>query len=165
MTLTLTSTNARIRVPDLGQGWQFEESCDQPQGQSLVTQIRCRLAIPGEFALLTAQDILLPPEEVRPAEVWAREVFSAQYAQKYEGVKLGYLETIRVEGRDWLEVSWELIVHARLAPIAKIERLLCHHNHLLVLGAEASIKDLRRYWPEVTSWLEGVHFRALENPH
>ena len=57
---------------------------------------------------------------------------------------------------------WELILHARLAPLAKIERLHCHHDHLLVLSAEASARDLRRYWPEVTSWFEQTRFRALE---
>lgn len=154
-----TSSNARIRVPILGQEWQLEE--DQTQVEAITT-VRSRLVVPGQFALLTAQDILQSPAEVRSAESWAREVFSARYAHKYEAVKLGYLETLRLNGRDWLEVSWELIIHARLAPLAKLERIHCSNNHLLVVSAEASAKDLRRYWPEVTNWLEGVHFRALE---
>jgi hypothetical protein len=80
-------------------------------------------------------------------------------------VKQKSIEAVIEGGFEWLGVYWELILHVRLAPLTKIERLLCHKNHLLAVSAETPAKDLRRYWPEVSAWFEGVRFRVLENPH
>ncbi|MDX2008041.1 MAG: hypothetical protein SFU83_22590 [Meiothermus sp.] len=147
-----TTPNGRVSVPVLGQGWALEE-----QSSTLATRVSARLVVPGQFALFVAEDHYA---EVRcDAEGWARARLE-EYSGRYEAVTCRSLEPVEVGGVRWLEASLEIIVHSRLAPLNKLERIAAVGGHRLTLSTEASAKDLRKYWLEAQRWLEETRFGA-----
>lgn len=158
VTETYTTPDGRISVPLLGERWQIES-----EHGSSKTEVRCRLAVPGLMAFFQAGDSYLSDTQPHDPQVWV-QLFKGQYEQKYEGVTYQYSENLDLNGTTWVESSIELLLHARLAPVTKVERVACINHHLLVVSVEAPAKDLRKYWPDASRWFVEVQFAALTRP-
>ena len=155
MVEVFTSQNHRISVPLLGRGWLLEQHSSTTQ-----TKVLARLTVPGQFALLLAEDNF-HESLIHDATTWMG-LRQAEYTQKYESVTCNYLEQTDVNGLAWLEASLEITIHSRLAPLNKIERILVEENHGLVLSMEAQAKDFRKYWLETQRWFNEVRFTSLQ---
>lgn len=147
------SQNHRISAPLLGKEWFLEE-----KSTSGTTRVMARLTVPGQFAFFVAENSYV--EVPQEPETWA-QMRQAENAQNYETVNCTYFEPISIDGVRWLEVSLEITVHARLAPLNKLERIAVVGTHRLILSVEASAKDLRKYWLEAQRWFSEVQFAVV----
>ncbi|WP_299433619.1 hypothetical protein [uncultured Meiothermus sp.] len=148
------SQNHRISAPRLGKEWSLEE-----QSTRRTTRVMARLTVPGQFAFFVAEDSQV--EVPQQPEAWAR-MRQAEYAQNYQAVNCNYRESVSRDGVRWLEVSLEITLHARLAPLNKLERIAVVGSHRLILSVEASAKDLRKFWLEAQQWFDEVQFAVLK---
>jgi hypothetical protein len=122
--------------------------------------VKAKRDVPGELFFMIAKDYSVDPAAVRPAEDLVRNVFANNYARMFEEVRYDFVQTTTVDGVEWVEAAMQMR-HAIMGLIAKIERVSCAGNHVLILSAEGSQDAVRANWPAAQQWLSASRFRAL----
>lgn len=158
------SRNQAIAVPlPEPPDWSIDEQAGVTQGANTVTMVKIRRTAPGEFFFLLAKEYTVDPPSVLPPETLVREVFAGQYRKVFEAVRQDFIETRTVDGVTWVQ-SFLQMHHARLGLLAKVERVTCAGNHVLIVSAEGAQEDMRRLFSTATAWMDGVRFATLGQP-
>lgn len=147
-----------VEVPD-GPGWQVETIVGAVQGATRTTFVKCKRG-PPEFFFLMAKDYSVPATEVLPAEKLLREVYPRNYSKMFQQVKIDFMGPKTIGGREWWEAGFQFL-HAKLGPIAKLERVTCSGEHVLIVSGEGAQNDVRARFAELTRWMDGARFALL----
>lgn len=161
MTLPVTTSDGLITVtPPEGPGWEVEARALDMPGEGHAAHVKCRRAVAGEFFFLVAKDYTVPAEQVLPPERLLREVYPRDYARMFDQVKVDVIQPRVLGGHEWWEAGFQL-VHARLGPIVKLERVTCAGEHVLTVSGEGAPDAMRAHFATLTAWLDGTRFASL----
>lgn len=158
----LRTTNDKLvsaPVPD-EPGWSVEEVCGAAAGPTVTTVLKCKRTVPGEFLFFLAKEYSVPPPDVRDAETLVRSIFAGSYQKMFTQVKYDHVGPVQAGGATWVEAAMQML-HPKLGALAKLERVCCVGNHVLVVSVEGLQPVLQRHWPAASAWLAGAAFARL----
>lgn len=144
-------------------GWIVEATAGAVQANTSTTFIRCKRTVPGEFLFLMAKDYTVAPEHVVTPEQLLRQIYPGSYARVFQEVKIDVVRTMVVGGRTWWEAGYRFL-HSKLGPIAKLERVTCIDDHVLLVSGEGKQPDVRTNLQKIASWMDTAVFATAAAP-
>lgn len=153
-----TSSDGLVGAPrPSGDGWECVEQTATDPGQE-ATLIKCRHTDRSRFFFLMAKDYSVPPEQVRPAEELATQVFPATYQKLFQSHQIRGSKPVDHAGVPAHELDIEA-VHASMGPIRKRERVFIKGTHVFVISAEGKPEEFDAEAAAITAWFAGAAFK------
>lgn len=150
-------------VPD-EPGWSVEEICGGVAGSTVTTLLKCRREVPGEFLFFLAKDYSFPPDQVYTPEGLIRTLYRRTYESMFTQIRYDSIRTFKALGVTWAEAAMQML-HPRLGPLAKLERVAVVAGHVLLVSAEGSQRDVAQHWgTTIAAWMEQATFARLTPP-
>lgn len=147
-------------IPD-EPGWSVEEIAGGVAGSTVTTMLKCKREVPGEFLFMLAKDYSFPPDQVYTPEALIRTVYRRTYESMFSQIRYDIIRTFKALGVTWAEASMQMM-HPRLGPLAKLERVAVTGEHVLLVSAEGSQRDVTHHWgTSIAAWMEQTAFARL----
>jgi hypothetical protein len=140
-------------------GWLFEQVVGARQGNDSVTFVKAKRP-PPEFFFLMAKDYTVNPVHAATPEQLVREIYPALYTKTFARVRIDVVTKKVIDGREWWEAGYQF-VHTRLGAIAKLERVTCVGEHVLLVSGEGAQEDVRTHYGTLSQWMDGARFGSL----
>jgi hypothetical protein len=140
-------------------GWAVEQVVGARAGNDSVTFVKAKRP-PPEFFFLLAKDYTVNPAHIATPEQLLSQIYPALYAKTFEKVKVDAITKRIVGGREWWEAGYQFL-HSRLGAIAKLERVTCVADHVLLVSGEGAQSDVRNQLAALSAWMDGARFATL----
>jgi hypothetical protein len=140
--------------------WLIEQVSGLANGPTRTTMVRCKCTDADQFFFMIAKDYTVGDADILTADMVLQQSIIPSYERMFEGVRVDFIQTTTIHDVIWHEAAIQM-KHPTLGFLAKLERVHCIGNHVLILSLEGTQESVQKYFVIGNTWLGNIRFASL----